>query len=78
MDLSAILSAAEAGGARVVLMGDRRQLASVAGASALRAVNDVLGRHATLCRARASDQRASARACTAAAPATSSMQPCRA
>jgi conjugative relaxase-like TrwC/TraI family protein len=47
-DLSAILSAAEAGGARVVLMGDRRQLASVAGASALRAVNDVLGRHATL------------------------------
>ena len=47
-DLSAILSAAEAGGARVVLMGDRRQLASVAGASALRAVADVLGRHATL------------------------------
>ena len=47
-DLCAILSAAEAGGARVVLMGDRRQLASVAGASALRAVNDVLGRHATL------------------------------
>ncbi|WP_342111681.1 MobF family relaxase [Methylobacterium sp. SI9] len=47
-DLAAILSAAEAGGARVVLMGDRRQLASVAGASALRAVNDVLGRHATL------------------------------
>ena len=47
-DLAAILSAAEAGGARVVLMGDRRQLASVAGASALRAVIDVLGRHATL------------------------------
>ena len=47
-DLCAILSAAEAGGARVVLLGDRRQLASVAGASALRAVNDVLGRHATL------------------------------
>lgn len=47
-DLAAILSAAEAGRARVVLMGDRRQLASVAGASALRAVNDVLGRHATL------------------------------
>ncbi|ONF45975.1 MobF family relaxase [Methylobacterium radiotolerans] len=47
-DLAAILSAAEAGGARVVLLGDRRQLASVAGASALRAVTDVLGRHATL------------------------------
>ena len=47
-DLAAILSAAEAGGSRVVLMGDRRQLASVAGASALRAVTDVLGRHATL------------------------------
>ena len=47
-DLSAVLTAAAAGGARVVLMGDRRQLASVSGASALRAVVDVLGRHATL------------------------------
>ncbi|SFF72200.1 MobF family relaxase [Methylobacterium sp. yr596] len=51
-DLAAILSAAEAGGARVVLVGDRRQLASVAGASALRAVTDVLGRHATLSQVR--------------------------
>lgn len=47
-DLSTVLAAASAGGARVVLMGDRRQLASISGASALRVVVDVLGRHATL------------------------------
>ena len=47
-DLSAILTAAAAGGARVVLMGDRRQLAPVPGGSALRAVVDVLGRRAAL------------------------------
>ena len=43
-DLEAILSAARAAGAKVVLIGDRRQLASVAGASALRAVTEVVGR----------------------------------
>lgn len=43
-DLEAILSAAKAAGAKVVLIGDRRQLASVAGASALRAVTEVVGR----------------------------------
>ncbi|PZP66059.1 ATP-dependent DNA helicase [Methylorubrum populi] len=47
-DLSAILTAAAADGARVVLMGDRRQLAPVPGGSALRAVVDVLGRRAAL------------------------------
>lgn len=43
-DLEAILSAAKAASAKVVLIGDRRQLASVAGASALRAVTEVVGR----------------------------------
>lgn len=43
-DLEAILSAARAAGAKVVMIGDRRQLASVAGASALRAVTEVVGR----------------------------------
>jgi conjugative relaxase-like TrwC/TraI family protein len=47
-DLEAVLSAAQAAGAKVVLMGDRRQLASVAGASALRAVAEVCGRQAVL------------------------------
>jgi conjugative relaxase-like TrwC/TraI family protein len=47
-DLEAVLSAARAAGAKVVLLGDRRQLASVAGASALRAVAEVCGRQAVL------------------------------
>lgn len=47
-DLEAILTAAQAAGAKVVLMGDRRQLASVGGASALRAVAEVVGRSAVL------------------------------
>jgi conjugative relaxase-like TrwC/TraI family protein len=47
-DLEAVLSAARTVGAKVVLMGDRRQLASVAGASALRAVAEVCGRQAVL------------------------------
>ena len=47
-DLEAILSAAHAAGAKVVLVGDRRQLASVAGASGLRAVAEVIGRSAAL------------------------------
>lgn len=47
-DLEAVLSAARAAGAKVVLMGDRRQLPSVAGASALRAVAEVCGRQAVL------------------------------
>ena len=47
-DLEAVLSAARAAGAKVVLIGDRRQLASVAGASALRAVAEVVGRSAVL------------------------------
>ena len=47
-DLEAVLSAAQAAGAKVVLIGDRRQLASVGGASALRAVAEVVGRSAVL------------------------------
>ena len=47
-DLEAVLSAAQAAGAKVVLIGDRRQLASVGGASALRAVAEVAGRSAVL------------------------------
>ncbi|MGU3422328.1 MobF family relaxase [Methylobacterium sp. D54C] len=47
-DLEAVLSAAQASGAKVVLIGDRRQLASVAGASALRAVAEIVGRSAVL------------------------------
>ena len=47
-DLEAVLSAAQIAGAKVVLIGDRRQLASVAGASALRAVAEVVGRSAML------------------------------
>ncbi|WP_375454351.1 MobF family relaxase [uncultured Methylobacterium sp.] len=42
------VAAAPNGGARTILLGDRRQLAAVPGGSALRAVVDVLGRHATL------------------------------
>ncbi|NEU14936.1 relaxase domain-containing protein, partial [Methylobacterium sp. BTF04] len=54
-DLAFVLStvaAAPNGGGRAILLGDRRQLASVAGASALRSVVDVLGRHATLAEVR--------------------------
>lgn len=47
-DMEAVLSAAAVAGARVVCLGDRRQLAAVAGSAPLRAVVDVLGRHATL------------------------------
>ena len=47
-DLEAVLSAAQAASAKVVLVGDRRQLASVGGASALRAVAEVVGRTAVL------------------------------
>ena len=51
-DMEAILSAAKTAGAKVVLIGDRRQLASVAGASALRAVTEVVGRTGILGQAR--------------------------
>ena len=47
-DLSAILLAAQEAGAKVILLGDRRQLQSVSGASALVAVADILERTATL------------------------------
>ena len=47
-DMSAILTAAKDAGAKVVLIGDRRQLESVAGASALKAVADVVRRGAVL------------------------------
>ncbi|MCW6511332.1 MobF family relaxase [Lichenifustis flavocetrariae] len=47
-DMEAVLTAAAAAGTRVICLGDRRQLAAVAGSSPLRAVVDVLGRHATL------------------------------
>jgi len=47
-DMSAILTAAHEKGAKVVLMGDRRQLASVPGASALHAVSDVVQQVAIL------------------------------
>jgi conjugative relaxase-like TrwC/TraI family protein len=47
-DMSAILTAARDAGAKVVLIGDRRQLESVAGASALKAVADVVRRGAVL------------------------------
>ena len=47
-DMEAVLSAAAAAGARVMCLGDRRQLAAVSGAAPLRALVDALGRHATL------------------------------
>jgi conjugative relaxase-like TrwC/TraI family protein len=47
-DLAGVLAAAHEAGAKCVLVGDRRQLSSVAGASALRAVADVVGRNATM------------------------------
>ncbi len=47
-DMEAVLTAAAEAGARVLLTGDRRQLAAVAGASPLRSVVDTLRRHGTL------------------------------
>jgi conjugative relaxase-like TrwC/TraI family protein len=47
-DMAAILTAAKEAGAKVLLLGDRRQLASVAGASALRAVSSVVARSAIM------------------------------
>jgi conjugative relaxase-like TrwC/TraI family protein len=47
-DMSAILTAAHECGAKIVLMGDRRQLASVSGASALKAISEVVSRGAVL------------------------------
>lgn len=47
-DMEAILSAASQAGAKVLLVGDRRQLAAVAGASALRAVSEVVARSAAM------------------------------
>ncbi|MGD0634939.1 MAG: MobF family relaxase [Beijerinckiaceae bacterium] len=47
-DLSLILTSAQASGSKVVLLGDRRQLQSVPGASALAAVQDMLDRQATM------------------------------
>jgi ATP-dependent exoDNAse (exonuclease V) alpha subunit len=47
-DMSAILTTAREAGAKVVLIGDRRQLASVPGASALKAVSEVIQRGAVL------------------------------
>ena len=47
-EMSAILVAAQEAGSKVVLLGDRRQLAAVPGGSALRAVSEVLRRNAVL------------------------------
>lgn len=47
-DMEAVLTAAQKAGAMVLLLGDRRQLASVAGAGALRAVADVAERSAAM------------------------------
>ena len=47
-DMEAVLTAAATAGARVVCLGDRRQLQAVSGASPLRAVVDILGRHSTI------------------------------
>lgn len=47
-DLEAVLTAAHEARAKVLLIGDRRQLPSVGGASALRAVADVVERSAVL------------------------------
>ncbi|WP_158806914.1 MobF family relaxase [Beijerinckia sp. L45] len=48
MDMSAVLAAAVERGSKVVLLGDRRQLQSVAGANALAALSDLLERQASL------------------------------
>ncbi|WP_245974121.1 MobF family relaxase [Bosea caraganae] len=47
-DMEAVLTAAQHSGAKVLLLGDRRQLASVSGASALRVVADVVERSAVM------------------------------
>ena len=47
-DMEAVLTAAAVAGAKVLLTGDRRQLAAVQGASPLRAVVEVLRRHGTI------------------------------
>lgn len=47
-DMEAVLTAARDAGSKVVLVGDRRQLASVAGASALRAVAGMVERSAVM------------------------------
>lgn len=47
-DLADVLDRARSAGDKVVLLGDRRQLASVSGASALRAAVDVVQRQATM------------------------------
>lgn len=47
-EMSAILVAARDAGSKVILLGDRRQLAAVAGGGALRAVSEVLRRNAVL------------------------------
>ena len=47
-DMESVLTAAAGVGARVLLSGDRRQLAAVQGASPLRAVVEVLRRHGTI------------------------------
>ena len=51
-DMESVLTAAAEAGARVLLTGDRRQLAAVGGASPLRAVADLLRRHASLAEVR--------------------------
>lgn len=47
-DMAALLISAQEAGTKVVLMGDRRQLQSVSGASALNAISDVLEQSAVL------------------------------
>ncbi|WP_054143382.1 MobF family relaxase [Bosea sp. AAP35] len=47
-DMAAILTAAQEAGTKVLLLGDRRQLPSVSGASALRAVSNVIERSAIM------------------------------
>lgn len=47
-DMESVLTAAQESGAKILLLGDRRQLASVSGASALRAVADVVERSAVM------------------------------
>lgn len=47
-DMVAVLTAARDAGSKVVLIGDRRQLASVSGASALRAVAEIVERSAVM------------------------------
>jgi conjugative relaxase-like TrwC/TraI family protein len=51
-DLATVLAAARDAGAKVILFGDRRQLESVSGGGALRAVTEVLARQAVLVQVR--------------------------